>query len=77
MTTPILSRIVCFSRCFAFDAGAPCVRTTQAVLFYFVYAWESSNQFAASQAERDTRGQYVAPATAFVPLPVPEGSQNF
>ena len=55
------------------------LRTTQAVLFYFVYAWESSNQFMASQAERDTRGQYVAPSTAFVPLPAgsPEASHNF
>jgi hypothetical protein len=41
----------------------------QAVLFYFVYAWETSNQFMTAQAERDTRGLYVAPATSFVAMP--------
>ncbi len=41
------------------------------MLLYFVYSWETSNQFVTSQAERDTRGDYLAPTTDFVPLPAP------
>jgi hypothetical protein len=61
--------LVVFKPCFNFFqlfSSSP-----QAVLLYLVYSWETSNQFVTSQAERDTRGDYLAPTTDFVPLPAP------